>query len=91
MEKVSKKLLTVFEAEARTGRKASSWRRDILLRRVSYVKIGRSVRIPAEAVDALIAKGWRDPISPIGKSLCGTDAMEMRQKGQASDFVSKKS
>ena len=59
---MSGKLLTVFEAEARTGRKASTWRRDILLRRVPYVKIGRSVRIPVEAIDSLIAQGWRDPI-----------------------------
>ncbi len=65
MVKVSSKLLTVFEAEARTGRKASTWRRDILLRRVPYVKIGRSVRIPQEAVDSLIAQGWRDPIVTI--------------------------
>ncbi len=63
VEKTSKRLVTVFEAEARTGRKASTWRRDILLRRVPYVKIGRSVRIPVEAVDALIAQGWRDPIN----------------------------
>lgn len=63
MMKTSGKLLTVFEAEARTGRKASTWRRDILLlRRVPYVKIGRSVRIPEEAVEALIAQGWRDPV-----------------------------
>ena len=65
MVKTSSKLLTVFEAEARTGRKASTWRRDILFRRVPYVKIGRSVRIPEEAVDALIAQGWRDPIAPV--------------------------
>ena len=62
MNKNSLKLLTVFEAEERTGRKASTWRRDILLRRVPYVKLGRSVRIPMEAVDAIIAQGWRDPV-----------------------------
>ena len=62
MIKTSGKLLTVFEAEERTGRKASTWRRDIFERRISYVKIGRSVRIPEEVIDGLIAKGWRDPI-----------------------------
>jgi hypothetical protein len=67
VEKTSRQLLTVFEAESRTGRKASSWRRDILLRRVPYVKIGRSVRIPVEAVDDLISKGWREPISAKGE------------------------
>lgn len=63
MIKTSGKLLTVFEAEERTGRKASTWRRDILERRIPYVKIGRSVRIPEEVVNDLIAKGWRDPIA----------------------------
>lgn len=63
MKKTSGRLLTVFEAEARTGRKASTWRRDILQRKVAYVKIGRSVRIPEEVVDAMIAQGWRDSIA----------------------------
>ena len=64
MKKASEKLLTVFEAEARTGRKASTWRRDILRRKIPYVKIGRSVRIPIEVVDALIAQGWHDAVDP---------------------------
>jgi hypothetical protein len=61
--KTSGKLLTVFEAELRTGRKASSWRRDILTKKIPYVKLGRSVRIPAEVIDRLIAKGWRDAVT----------------------------
>lgn len=65
VEKTTKRLLTVFEAQERTGRKASTWRRDILMRRVPHVKLGRSVRIPVEAVDALIAKGWRDAVQPM--------------------------
>ncbi len=64
MQKASERLLTVAEAEARTGRKASTWRRDILLRRIPVVRIGRSVRIPIEAIEALIAQGWRDPVGP---------------------------
>ena len=64
MQKTSDQLLTVFEAAARTGRKVSTWRRDILLRRIPYVKIGRSVRIPAEVVERLIREGWRDAIEP---------------------------
>ena len=64
MQKTSDQLLTVFEAAARTGRKVSTWRRDILLRRIPYVKIGRSVRIPAEVVERLIREGWRDAITP---------------------------
>jgi len=60
MMKAGGKLLTVFEAEARTGRKASTWRRDILTKKIPYVKLGRSVRIPAEVIDQLIASGWRN-------------------------------
>jgi excisionase family DNA binding protein len=60
--KVSQQLLTVVEAEARTGRKASTWRRDILERKIPYVKIGRSVRIPIEVVDKIIEQGWRDAV-----------------------------
>jgi excisionase family DNA binding protein len=60
---VSEKLLTVNEAEALTGRKASTWRRDILLRRIPYVKLGRQVRIPREAIEDLIRQGWHEPIN----------------------------
>lgn len=62
MQKNSHQLLTVFEAAARTGRKVSTWRRDILLRRIPYVKLGRSVRIPVEVVDRLIRDGWREAV-----------------------------
>ena len=62
MQKTSHQLLTVFEAAARTGRKVSTWRRDILLRRIPYVKLGRSVRIPIEVVDRLIRDGWREAV-----------------------------
>jgi excisionase family DNA binding protein len=56
------KLLTVQEAERITGRKASTWRKDILNRRIPVVRIGRQVRIPAEAIQALIRKGYRPAV-----------------------------
>jgi len=60
----TKKLLyTVFEAEELTGRKAATWRRDILRRRIPYVKIGRQVRIPCEVIQELIKRGYCSPIS----------------------------
>jgi excisionase family DNA binding protein len=62
MQKNSHQLLTIVEAAARTGRKVSTWRRDILLRRIPYVKLGRSVRIPVEVVDRLIRDGWREAV-----------------------------
>ena len=59
----TKKLLyTVFEAEELTGRKAATWRRDILRRRIPYVKIGRQVRIPCEVIQDLIKRGYRFPV-----------------------------
>jgi len=60
----SEQLLSVKEAAARTGRKVSTWRKDILNRRVPYVKIGRSVRIPLEFIERMIREGWRDPLEP---------------------------
>ena len=57
-----KQLLSVFEAEQLTGRKASTWRRDILTRKITYVKIGRQVRIPRKVIDDLIKAGWREPV-----------------------------
>ena len=59
MKNATSKLLTVFEAEAMTGRKAATWRRDILTRRIPYVKLGRQVRIPIEVIMELIQKGYR--------------------------------
>jgi hypothetical protein len=56
------KLLTVLEAEALTGRKASTWRKDILHRRIDSVRIGRQVRIPIEVIEQLIASGYRPAI-----------------------------
>ena len=58
----SERLLTVNEAEEMTGRKASTWRRDILKRRIPYVKLGRQVRIPIEAIRELIQRGYRRPL-----------------------------
>ena len=58
MKADSERLLTVFEAEQLTGRKASTWRKDILNRKVPVVRIGRSVRIPVEAIQKMIKAGY---------------------------------
>ena len=62
MDKVTKRLLTLRECEALTGRKVSTWRRAIARREVSYVRIGRSVRIPQEIIETLIQQGWQEPV-----------------------------
>jgi len=58
----SKKLLTVQEAEQLTGRKASTWRKDILKKKIDYVKIGRQVRIPIEVITKLIQAGYHQAV-----------------------------
>jgi hypothetical protein len=58
----TERLLTLFEAEQMTGRKVSTWRKDIRLRKVSFVRLGRQIRIPIEAVRELIAAGYRPAI-----------------------------
>ncbi len=58
----SDKLLSVREVADRLALKPSTIRRRILERRIAYVKIGRAVRIPSEAVDRLIEEGWREPV-----------------------------
>ncbi len=67
----SRRLLSLKEAEAMTGRKASTWRRDILLRRIPYVKLVRQVRIPIEVIEDLIARGYRPAIPFEGKKQPG--------------------
>lgn len=53
------KLLTVFEAEALTGRKASTWRRDILEKRIPVVRLGRrQVRIQLSTIQKMIRAGF---------------------------------
>ncbi len=65
--RTSSHLLTVSQAEELTGRKASTWRKDILLRRVPYVRLGkRSVRIPREVIDEMIKEGWHDSVPTEG-------------------------
>ncbi len=56
------KYLTVFEAENLTGRRVSTWRRDILQRRIAFVKFGRSVRIPISEIRRLVRDGWHKPV-----------------------------
>jgi excisionase family DNA binding protein len=51
------RLLKIREAAERTATRESTWRAWILRRRVTFVKMGRAVRIPESALEALIAKG----------------------------------
>ncbi len=62
MMKDAERYITVEEAEAITGRKAATWRRDIFKRRIGFVKFGRLVRIPLSEIERLVKEGYRAPI-----------------------------
>ena len=59
------KLLTVQETAARLGLKVSTIRRRILERKIDYVKNGRAVRIPIEAVEKVIKVGYRSEVPEV--------------------------
>jgi excisionase family DNA binding protein len=48
------RLLTLREAAERTGHRESTWRAWVLLRKVPYYKVGRSVRIAERDLEKLI-------------------------------------
>jgi excisionase family DNA binding protein len=51
---VQERLLTVREAAARTGHKEATWRAWILLRKVPYHRLGRSIRIAESDLTRLV-------------------------------------
>lgn len=61
----SEKLLRAEEVAELLGLRLPTIRRMILERKIPTIKIGRSVRIPREAVEKIIAQGWREPIVAI--------------------------
>ena len=61
------RLLTVGEAAARWGTSVHFPRRLIRERRITFVRIGRHVRIPESEVDALIERGTVEPVRRRGR------------------------
>jgi excisionase family DNA binding protein len=57
------KLLTVHEAAERWGTSVHYPRRLIRERRITFVRIGRHVRIPEAEVEALIEAGTVEPMA----------------------------
>jgi hypothetical protein len=53
------KLLSLDQCEALTGRKKSTWRKDVAERRVPVIRIGRQVRIALSTVEKLIRDGFQ--------------------------------
>jgi excisionase family DNA binding protein len=58
-----KQLLTVAQAAERLQLKEATIRRMILEKRIVYVKISRSVRIPEDELERLIKEGVRLPVN----------------------------
>ncbi|MGI9101827.1 MAG: excisionase family DNA-binding protein [Terriglobales bacterium] len=56
------RLLTVPETSAALGIKNPTVRKWIALRRIEFVRVGRSVRIPLETVERLIREGTVPPL-----------------------------
>lgn len=62
MSKSKDRLLTVGEAAARWGTSVHFPRRLIRERRITFVRLGRHVRIPESEVDAMIERGTVEPL-----------------------------
>lgn len=62
MTKSTGKLLTVDQAAERLGTSVRFPRRLIAERRITFVRIGRHVRIPEAEIDAMIATGTVEAI-----------------------------
>lgn len=67
MSKQRDRLLAVGEAAARWGTSVHFPRRLIRERRITFVRIGRHVRIPESEVDALIELGTVEPLRRRGR------------------------
>jgi excisionase family DNA binding protein len=62
MSKNTRRLLTVDQAAERLGTSVRFPRRLIAERRITFVRVGRHVRIPEEAIEDMIASGTVEPI-----------------------------
>lgn len=58
-----KTLLSVKEFSEALGTTEACTRRWLLERKISYTKLGRLVRIPADEIDRLVSEGFR-PAKP---------------------------
>ena len=58
----TQELLTLKELASLTKIKVSTWRKAIAQRRISFVRLGRSIRVPAEVVEKMIQEGWQPAI-----------------------------
>jgi len=67
----SRQLLTVTDVSDRLALKPATIRKMIFQRRISVVRIGRSVRIPIEEVEQLIQAGFQQATNSIIRNELG--------------------
>jgi len=67
VSKSKDRLLSVDEVAERLGTTVHFPRRLIAERRITFVRIGRHVRIPESAVDGLIERGTVEPVRRRGR------------------------
>ena len=56
---VELELLSLHACAELTGRKLSTWRKDVLLRKIPVVRIGRQIRVRRSDLEKLLARGFR--------------------------------
>lgn len=66
VSKSKDRLLTVNEVAERLGTSVHFPRRLIRERRITFVRVGRHVRIPESAVEAMIERGTVEPFARRG-------------------------
>jgi excisionase family DNA binding protein len=74
-------LLTVAEAAAVTKHSPATWRAWILQRRVTVVRLGRSVRIPIGEIERLVSEGTTQAMSESPK-VAGSVLSTARRVGE---------
>jgi excisionase family DNA binding protein len=60
------RLLTIRAASEQLGLRESTLRKWVLQKRIAYHKLGRSVRISSDEVEALIRKSYRPQLTEGG-------------------------
>ena len=73
-------LLTLRQAEQRTQIKERTWRKWAAERRVTFVRLGRAIRISSEEIDRLCKRGTVAAVDVEAKA-----AVSARGRGRRSD------
>jgi hypothetical protein len=64
-------LWTLKETANKTRMSEAYWRKQVLLRRIPVIKIGRCVRLDADVVRSFLAEGVRPATAPTPGAVAG--------------------